>query len=257
MVDVVTVFCSGFEISGRKRFRERGRLVTRVVSSAKITNRSPMKAQIRSFLALVRAASASMLITGAPAQAGYVVSLQQVGPNVVATGNGAIDLTGLKFLESMNVPAPLISPFSATIYTSAPPEGVADFYTGATGPKNFGTGFTTHTDSGSGDLVGIDGEFGLLLVPQNYMSGQPLSDTATYDNATFHSLDLRGGVYEYTWGSGPDQNFTVRVGVPDSGPDLSLIAVVFLLLLGVRQFQILSAFNCIIRLPSRLPLSVI
>ena len=172
-----------------------------------------------------------------PAQAGYVVTLAQVDANVVATGNGAIDLTGLNFFESMNIPISVIDPFEAAIQTGAPPDGVADFYTGGTGPKNFGTGFTTHTDSGSGDLVGIDGEFGLLLVPQNYMSGQPLSDTAAYDDATFHSLGVRGGVYEWIWGSGPNQNFTLKVGLPDSGPDLSLIAVVFLLLVGVKQFQ--------------------
>src|SRR2546427_4325459 len=80
-----------------------------------------------------------------PAQAGYVVTLAQVDANVVATGNGAIDLTGLKFLESMNIPISVIVPFEGAIQIGAPPEGVADFYTGATGPKNFGTGFDTHT----------------------------------------------------------------------------------------------------------------
>ena len=34
------------------------------------------------------------------AQAGYIVTLQQVGPNVVATGSGAINLTGLTFSQS-------------------------------------------------------------------------------------------------------------------------------------------------------------
>ena len=34
------------------------------------------------------------------AQAGYIVTLQQVGPNVVATGSGAINLTGLTFSHS-------------------------------------------------------------------------------------------------------------------------------------------------------------
>src|SRR6266478_535121 len=34
------------------------------------------------------------------AQAGYIVTLQQVGPNVVATGSGAINLTGLTLFES-------------------------------------------------------------------------------------------------------------------------------------------------------------
>ena len=33
-----------------------------------------------------------------PAQAGYIVTFAQVGSNVVATGSGPIDLTGLKFL---------------------------------------------------------------------------------------------------------------------------------------------------------------
>ena len=34
------------------------------------------------------------------AQAGYIVTLQQVGPDVVATGSGAIDLHGLTFSNS-------------------------------------------------------------------------------------------------------------------------------------------------------------
>ncbi len=33
------------------------------------------------------------------AQAGYIVTLQQVGPDVVATGSGAINLTGLTFVS--------------------------------------------------------------------------------------------------------------------------------------------------------------
>jgi hypothetical protein len=33
-----------------------------------------------------------------PAQAAYVVTLQQVGANVVATGSGTIDLAGLTFV---------------------------------------------------------------------------------------------------------------------------------------------------------------
>ena len=35
-----------------------------------------------------------------PAQAGYIVTLQQVGPDVVATGSGRLDLTGLTFVAS-------------------------------------------------------------------------------------------------------------------------------------------------------------
>ena len=169
-----------------------------------------------------------------PAQAGYFVTLGQVGANVVATGNGAIDLTGLNFFGSSIQEEALIQPFFATIRTGA--SAPVDIYTGATGPRNFGSGFFTPADSSSGDAVAISGS--ALFVPQNYISGQPLSDTATYFNATFVSLGARGGLYEWTWGSGPNQNFTLKVGVPDSPPGLSLIAVVFLLLIGVKEFQL-------------------
>src|SRR6476620_6900650 len=43
------------------------------------------------------------------AQAGYIVTLQQVGPNVVATGSGTINLTGLTF-SSDGVFSPEILP---------------------------------------------------------------------------------------------------------------------------------------------------
>src|SRR5438046_10488242 len=43
------------------------------------------------------------------AQAGYTVTLQQVGPDVVATGSGAIDLTGLALFQSTSL-NPAINP---------------------------------------------------------------------------------------------------------------------------------------------------
>src|SRR6478752_2764830 len=43
------------------------------------------------------------LLSVQPAEAGYTVTLQQVGPDVVATGSGAIDLTGLTFYQSGSV----------------------------------------------------------------------------------------------------------------------------------------------------------
>src|SRR6266481_9976083 len=38
-----------------------------------------------------------------PAQAGYTVTLQQVGTDVVATGSGTINLSGLTFVQSFTV----------------------------------------------------------------------------------------------------------------------------------------------------------
>src|SRR5438552_16032414 len=48
-------------------------------------------------LATTLAIVLTSLLSVRSAQAGYTVTLQQVGPDVVATGSGAIDLTGLTF----------------------------------------------------------------------------------------------------------------------------------------------------------------
>ena len=58
-------------------------------------------------LATTLAIVLAWLLSVRPAQAGYIVTLQQVGPDVVATGSGAIDLTGLTF--SHRVPNPAIT----------------------------------------------------------------------------------------------------------------------------------------------------
>jgi hypothetical protein len=44
---------------------------------------------------LFGAATANLLVFSSPAQARYIVTLEQHGHSVVATGTGAIDLTGL------------------------------------------------------------------------------------------------------------------------------------------------------------------
>src|SRR5882724_6648083 len=48
-------------------------------------------------LATTLAIVLAWLLSVRPAQAGYTVTLQQVWPDVVATGSGAIDLHGLTF----------------------------------------------------------------------------------------------------------------------------------------------------------------
>jgi hypothetical protein len=40
----------------------------------------------------------------------------------------------------------------------------------------------------------------------------PLSDTATYTGQTFSSLGVTPGRYEWTWGDGANQNFTLVIG---------------------------------------------
>src|SRR4030095_15989760 len=69
-------------------------------------------------LATTLAIVLAWLLSVPPPQAGYGVTLQQVGPDVVATGSGAINLQGLTFSQSSSQD-PAISPSGgfASIYT--------------------------------------------------------------------------------------------------------------------------------------------
>jgi hypothetical protein len=160
------------------------------------------------------ATGATMLIVlSAPsAQAGYVVHLTEQGSNVVATGKGPIDLTGLSPVGLFFL-LPALEPSAGIIQTGL--SNLAHVYLGVTGPANFGSGGITGATSGSGDVVGIPAP-SLLFVPDDYISDDPLSDTATYLNQTFNSLGVTPGTYEWTWGSGPNQNFTLVAGVPET-----------------------------------------
>ena len=105
------------------------------------------------------------LLSVRPVQAGYTVTLRQVGPDVVATGSGAIDLHGLTFSGG---------------------SGLGAYYIGHTiGPTSFG-GFPLSSSvitvsSGNFARIATTGtyEFG-LSVPQGYVSGTALSGSATY-----------------------------------------------------------------------------
>ena len=173
-----------------------------------------LKPTLATTLALVLA----WLLSVRPAQAGYTVTLQQVGPNVVATGSGAINLTGLTLPQSISQ-NPQIQPCgdcqdegSATIYTG-PISSSVDTYSGPAGTTSFGSGGPTAASSGSGDMVGIAtiwwGSF--LNVPTGYVSGSALSDMAIYSGATFATLGVTPGTYVWTWGTAANQNFTLQI----------------------------------------------
>jgi hypothetical protein len=168
-----------------------------------------------------------------PAEAGYVVTLKEMGGDVIATGSGPLDLTGLSveippggtsFAPSEIIPGPGI------IITGPADSTATDIYVQVTGPASFGSGSLTFTSSGSGDLVGMDGSSRNLLVPSGYVSNTPLSDISTYTGETFLSLGVTPGTYEWSWGTGPNQNFTLIVGTPVPIPEpasAALLATAF------------------------------
>ena len=114
------------------------------------TNPTILKKPHRFFPALLGAATASLLLIGSPAQAGYIVTLEQVGSNVVATGSGAIDLTDLTLVNTLGF-NPRLQPLLGIILTGPTNVPSTDLYTNLAGPLNFGSGATTFANSGSGD----------------------------------------------------------------------------------------------------------
>ena len=115
------------------------------------------------------------------------MDLTQQGSNVVATGSGAIDLTGLLFDASGTTDAALF-PLDGQMETGPafPASSAVALYLGvSTAPPSFGSGGFTEASSGSGDLVEIVSLVSGLAVPSSYVSDTPLSDTSTYDGATF------------------------------------------------------------------------
>ena len=188
---------------------------------------------------LIFTAVTASLFSVRPAEA-YTVTLQQMGANVVANGSGAINLTGLTFfLPGIDFTARIRAGVGVIITGPPGGSGDVDLYTGFTGPTSFGSGFFFFPNTGSGDIVGIDaqGFGGLLAVPPGYLSGAALSDSMTFNNATFASLGVTPGTYLWTWGTGlPNQNFTLHIrSVPDGGSTVSLLGFGLLGLAVLRR----------------------
>jgi hypothetical protein len=121
---------------------------------------------------------------------------------------GAIDTTDL---TSAGTPGILTAGIQPDIGFIAVASGIATGFAGISGPSTFGPGgnFTQPTNS-SGDAVTISISED-LGVPDGYTSGSLLSDTSTYDNATFASLGMTPGTYEWTWGTGAHaDSFTLQ-----------------------------------------------
>jgi VPDSG-CTERM motif len=166
----------------------------------------------------------SLLLLGITQSArAYTVTMQQMGSNVVANGSGAFNLTGLTPLGPASGSSNGILPSSHLIFMGDGSVTALDGYTGYTGPTGFGSGGVTLADTGSGDFVVL--YFTGLYVPQGYVSGNALLDSITFNNTNFATLGVMEGTYVWSWGTGPNQNFTLNIGgsVPDGGSTVGLL----------------------------------
>lgn len=155
-----------------------------------------------------------------PAKASYIMTLVQSGSNVVGTGSGTIDLFALTSANFVSTAPGISGPQG---FAALGPEATTAAFTAVSGPSSFGSGGFFAASTGSGDPVGISVSgviSDVLFLPDNYVSGASLSDSATWDNATIASLGLTPGTYTWTWGSGPSaDSFTVQIdsSTPEPG----------------------------------------
>ncbi len=180
---------------------------------------------------------------GAPAQAAYTLTVQQAGADVTATGTGSIDFDALELFGD-ELGSSLLEASGGAIIVGPTTDTDDTFYSGITGPIDFGPGDEFLADIGGGNIVGL-GTFdepsgGVVAVPLGYVSGASLgTSTATWSNATIANLGLMPGAYVWTWGSGASaDSFTIDIvasgvgGVP-AAPEPATWAMMLLGLAGL------------------------
>lgn len=154
-------------------------------------------------------------------KAGVVITIQEVGGDVVVNGTGMLDLTGAGTAADVSRIG-VIQPIGSLLIIGPPSAGAADEYTGLTGPANFGSGTGRGPDSFSGDLIEIDLGPNVFAVPDGYVSNAPLSGMMTFNGASFASLGIDQGSYVWTILSGD----TITVNAVPEPSSIALLSVI-------------------------------
>ncbi|MFN0164773.1 MAG: PEP-CTERM sorting domain-containing protein [Burkholderiales bacterium] len=157
----------------------------------------------------------------------YTTTFQQVGSDVVATGAGEFDLTGMIAGFSGPQENRIWSQLGFFLFGSG---NFFFFDLAMTGPGVFGTGGQVNATSFSGDQVGIWTQVNRIYVPVGYVSGDDLANSATWAGQTLADLGLTDGTFSYTFGN---NTFNVVVGGVTTVPEPASLALLALGLAGL------------------------
>jgi len=153
----------------------------------------------------------------------YVVRLVQFSYHgkdnyIQAYASGAFDLSGLTFIQgygpcpSCPSPVNILGPVYGILSTGSLSSLTSSaLYTGPSGPASFGNGDRNGSTFGTGDFVAFDASLNgppSVLLPQGYVSGTELDGSAVW-YGTLASLGVTPGTYTWTWGTAPEQSFTI------------------------------------------------
>jgi PEP-CTERM motif len=162
-------------------------------------------------------ACAAMCSLPVAIRAGFIMTFQQVGSDVVATGSGTFNTSALTNTGGPDFGATFVAPASgyAGVGATTTSSNRDVTWYGMAGPSSFGTGGPKNASSGSGPQVIISGNSGDLEMPNGYTSGSSIIDSATWNNTTIDGLGMTSGTYTWMWGSGPTADSVELVVVPE------------------------------------------
>lgn len=188
------------------------------------------------------AVAVGAVLASTQAFAVYTVNINQVGPDVVATGSGTLNVSGLGAGTTGGLTTSVkgyVNPSSPTFGLHADGSIPARSWAGAvsnSGP--LGSGVLKFADTGTGDLVQVS-TGGNLMLATTYVSGAALNSSETWNAATFTTLGLTPGTYTFSFGAAPNaDNIIVNViAAPVTATNVpTLTQYALLLLAGLMAF---------------------
>jgi len=184
--------------------------------------------------ALLGALAVAAVVTQT-ASATMLITVSEVGANVVVAESGSINLGGLIFVATGTLTGTGLAPYDGGLVIGS---GLVDSYTGTfTGPSSWGSGLYTPADSSAGSSSDFLVSIASLSVPQGYTSGTQFSGSDTFNNASIFLLGLDPGSYVYTFGSGPNaDSIVINVAAPEPATlTLFAVGIAGLLLAGRKR----------------------
>ncbi|GGB22809.1 hypothetical protein GCM10011380_10590 [Sphingomonas metalli] len=168
---------------------------------------------MKNFVAAALSAALALGWSGT-AEAAYSVTFQQVGNDVVASGTGTLNTTGLGVFSTNNDSA-FISPGRNIALIGGGNSTLLNTTLTYNGLLGTGVGLISPTSS-TGNIAGVYGGFNFLAVSGGYVSNTLTSGTSTFANSTLASLGLNPGLVTVGFNSGLNADvFTITVvGAP-------------------------------------------
>lgn len=155
------------------------------------------------------AALAALCFSVGSADAAVTWDFEETASGVFGTLSGSLDLTGATSYRT--------GPYSKALtpnYAVLSTGGDLSIFSGATGPKSFGTS-NSKSPTVSGSLFYLYGAQGQYGVSNSYVSGSALSGTMNFAGATLASLGLSEGSFVWTVpGDTITLNFRTATPVP-------------------------------------------